>query len=409
MKLFRYPLYLFIVLLIAGCGASKKFTDNEKNDFYYEDNSSIIRVLIDEKQDSFFYTSDEPVILKDESKTIIKISNGDKIQFKAEGNKVRSIAGNKDYFSKSFEIIAEDKMPVSLNEKNYKGSFRIAGRNNKIQVINIVALEEYLKGVVPSEMPVGKGTDNYEALRAFSICARTYAVRKLNSNNNYDIYGDTRDQVYNGQGSERTLSNKAIKETRGLILTYENAPAIIFYSSTCGGFTEEGANVFSVKNAPYLQSIKDGDEPLCSISPKFAWMEFYAASEFVQRLRAVGLVTGFAWKLDSINVNSRFKSGRVNELQFTLKDDENQVKIVKINGNNIRNIIRSGDNSTILNSTLFDIRKDENGNVTIIGRGYGHGVGLCQYGAINLSRMGKDYNYILSHYYPGTKVTRYYD
>jgi stage II sporulation protein D len=194
-----------------------------------------------------------------------------------------------------------------------------------------------------------------------------------------------------------------------LILTYDNEPAITFYHSTCGGFTEDASNVFSIKNAPYLQSIKDGDEPLCSISPKFAWTEFYSADEFIQRLRAAGLITGFAWKLDTINVVSRFKSGRVNELRITLKDDENQLKTVKIYGNNIRNIIRTSDNKSILNSTLFDIRKGENDNVTIIGRGYGHGVGLCQFGAINLSRMGKDFVYILSHYYPGTKIKRYYD
>lgn len=167
--------------------------------------------------------------------------------------------------------------------------------------------------------------------------------------------------------------------------------------------------MFSVKNAPYLQSIKDGDEPLCSISPRFSWTDFYSETEFIQRLRIAGFVSGFAWKLDTIIVNSRFKSGRVNELQITLKDDEDKVKVVKINGNNIRSIIRNSDNSAILNSNFFDIRKGENDNVTIIGKGYGHGVGLCQFGAINLSRMGKDYNYILSHYYPGTKVTRYYD
>jgi stage II sporulation protein D len=409
MKLIRYSVFLFIIILIAGCGSSKKFTENKNNDLYIEDNSSIIRVLLDEKQDSFFYTADEPVILKDELKTIINISNGEKIQFKAEGNKVRSIAGNKDYSSKFFQIIPEDKRSVNLIEKKYKGSLRITSRNNKIQIINTVTLEEYLQGVVPSEMPVGKGTDNYEALRAFTICARTYAFRKLNSANNFDIYCDVRDQVYGGEGSERTLSNKAIKETRGLVLTYDNAPALTFYHSTCGGFTEDGSNVFSVKNAPYLQSIKDGEEPLCAISPRFAWTEFYSATEFIQRLRAAGLITGFAWKLDTVNINTRFRSGRVNELQINLKDDENKVKIVKINGNNIRNIIRSSDNSSILNSTLFDIRKDEKDNVTIIGRGYGHGVGLCQYGAINLSKMGKDYNYILSHYYPGTKIIRYYD
>jgi len=409
MKFIRYSILVIILSIIAGCGASKKFTDKESNESYVEDNSSIIRVLLDEKQDSFTYTADETVNLKDELKSICKINCGEKIQCKVDGNKVKSIVGNKEYISKFFQIIPEDKRTVNYNDKNYKGSFRITSHNNKIQVINTVALEEYLKGVVPSEMPVGKGTDNYEALRAFSICARTYAVRKLNSNSNYDIYNDVRDQVYGGEASERTLSNKAIKDTRGLILTYGNVPAVTFYHSTCGGFTEDCANVFSIKNAPYLQSIKDGDEPLCAISPKFAWTEFYSETEFIQRLRAAGLVTGFAWKLDTINVKSRFKSGRVNELEILLKDDENQVKTVNIKGNNIRNIIRTSDNKSILNSTLFDIRKGENNYVTIMGRGYGHGVGLCQYGAINLSVMGKDYNYILSHYYPGTKITRYYD
>ena len=409
MKAIRYSFCLLLLSLIAGCSASKKFTDNESNDSYYEDNSSIIRVLLDEKTDSYSYTADEPVLLKEELKTIANLSSGERIQFKADGNKVKSKVGTREYISKFFQIIPEDKRTISLNDKNYKGSLRIASHNNKIQIINTLALEEYLKGVVPAEMPVGKGNDNYEALRAFSICARTYAVRKLNSANNYDIYNDTRDQVYGGEGSERTLSNKAIKETRGLILTYNNTPAVTFYHSTCGGFTEDGTNVFSVKNAPYLQSIKDGEEPLCSISPKFSWTEFYTSMEFIQRLRAAGLVSGFAWKIDSLNINTRFKSGRVNELQVTLKDDSNHVKIIKMNGNNIRSIIRTGDNNAILNSNLFDIRKDEHANVTIIGRGYGHGVGLCQFGAITLSKMGKDYNYILSHYYPGTKITKQYD
>lgn len=215
MKLIRYSVCLITLLLIAGCGSSKKFTDNENKESYYEDNSSIIRVLLDEKQDVFTYTADEPVTLKDESKSI-NVSNGERIQFKPDGNKVKAITGNKEYTSKFFQIISEDKRSVNLNTKNYKGSFRIAARNNKIQVINTVTLEEYLKGVVPAEMPVGKGTDNYEALRAFTICARTYAVRKLNSTNNFDIYSDVRDQVYGGEASERTLSNKAVKDTRGL-------------------------------------------------------------------------------------------------------------------------------------------------------------------------------------------------
>ena len=396
--------------MIAGCAASKKFTREDKNtEEIYKDNSSLIRVLLDEKMNSFNYTVDESVILKNELKTISGVDKGNTLQFFADGNYVKLILDNKTYSSKFFQLLPENERTLKVSDKSYKGAFRIASKNNKIQIINTLTLEEYIKGVVPLEMPVGKGTENFEVLKAFAICVRTYAIKKLNSNNSFDIYGDVRDQVYGGEGSERILSNKAILETRGLILTYNNTPAATFYHSTCGGYTEDGSNVFQVKNAPYLQSIKDGDEPLCSISPKFQWTETYQDFEFINRLRSAGLISGPDWKLDEIKVNSRFRSGRVNELQITLNRDGEKDKVVKIYGNDIRKIIRKSDNTAILNSTFFDISINENNNVVISGKGNGHGVGLCQWGAINLSRMGKDFVYILSHYYPGTKILRFYD
>ena len=401
---------MLMLLVIAGCGASKKFAEEEnKTNENYIDNSSIIRVLLDEKISSYSYTVEDPVILKNELKTISTADKGSVLKFTAEGNIVKLSFENKIYSSKFFQILPENSRSFKMSNKNYKGAFRIASLKNKIQVINTITLEEYIKGVVPMEMPVGKGTENYEVLKAFAICARTYAFQKINSRNNYDIFSDVRDQVYGGESSERLISNKAVTETRGLILTYNNTPAATFYHSTCGGYTEDGSNVYQVKNAPYLQSIKDGDEPYCSISPKFHWKETYTESEFINRLRSAELLSGFDWKLDKINVNTRFKSGRVNELQITLKNNAGEDKIVKIYGNNIRKIIRKSDNTAILNSTLFDISFNRNNNIEIIGKGNGHGVGLCQWGAINLSRMGKDFVYILSHYYPGTKILRYYD
>ena len=410
LKPFSYSIYVLLFFMIAGCAASKKFTRDEKyKNEIYKDNSSLIRVLLDEKMNSFSYTVDDDIILKNEQKTISHVDKGNILQFFADGNSVKLILGDKTYSSKFFQALPENARTIKVSEKSYNGGFRIASKNNKIQIINTLTLEEYIKGVVPLEMPVGKGTENFEALKAFAICVRTYAIKKLNSNNNYDIYGDTRDQVYGGESSERILSNKAILETQGLILTYNNSPAATFYHSTCGGYTEDGTNVFQVKNAPYLQSIKDGDEPLCIISPKFLWTETYPDFEFINRLRTAGLVSGSEWKLDKLNVNSRFKSGRVNELQINLIGDGKKDKVVKIYGNDIRKIIRKSDDTAILNSTFFDISINENNNVVISGKGNGHGVGLCQWGAINLSRMGKDFVYILSHYYPGTKILRFYD
>ena len=410
LKTFSYSLYVFLLLLIVGCGASKKFTREDRfSDEITKDNSSLIRVLLDEKINSFNYTIDNTVIIKNEQKTISGVDKGNILHFSSDGNNVKLNLDDKTYSAKYFQILPENTRSIKVSDKYYKGAFRIASQNNKIQVINTVTLEEYIKGVVPMEMPVGKGTENFEALKAFAICVRTYAIKKLNSANNYDIFNDTRDQVYGGESSEQIISNKAITETRGLILTFNNSPAATFYHSTCGGYTEDGTNVFSVKNAPYLQSIKDGDEPLCNISPKFQWTETYPELEFINRLRTAGLVTGPEWKLAAININSRFKSGRVNELQITLQGDSVKDRVVKIYGNNIRKIIRTSDNSSILNSCFFDLNVDYKNNVVISGKGYGHGVGLCQWGSINLSRQGKDFVYILNHYYPGTKILRYYD
>ncbi|MDR3667388.1 MAG: SpoIID/LytB domain-containing protein [Ignavibacteriaceae bacterium] len=409
MKQISYAIYILLLLFVVGCAASKKFTREDRFSEVNKDNSSLIRVLLDEKLNSFNYTVDNTVVLKNESKIMSTIDNGNILHFSADGNNVKLLYDDKTYSAKFFQVLPENSVSIKVIDKYYKGAFRIASRNNKIQVINTLSLEEYIKGVVPMEMPVGKGTENFEALKAFSICVRTYAIKKLNSNNNYDIYNDTRDQVYGGENSEQIISNKAVEETRGLILTYNNTPASTFYHSTCGGYTEDGSNVFQVTNAPYLQSIKDGEEPLCSISPKFQWTETYPELEFVNRLRIAGLVTGPEWKLASISINSRFNSGRVNEMQITLKCDSLQDKIVKIYGNNIRKIIRTSDNSAILNSSFFDLNVDNKNNVVLSGKGNGHGVGLCQWGAINLSRQGKDFVYILSHYYPGTKILRYYD
>ena len=410
LKLFRYSIYILLLFIIAGCASSKKFTrDDRYADEIYKDNSSLIRVLLDEKLNSYNYTVDDPVIIKNELKSISHADKGDLLKFTVDGNNVKLIWDDKTYSSKFFQVLPENTRTIKVSSKNYKGAFRIASQNNKIQVINTITLEEYIKGVVPMEMPIGKGTENYEVLKAFSICARTYAIKKINSKNNYDIYNDTRDQVYGGESSERILSNKAVDETRGLILTYQNSPAATFYHSTCGGYTEDGTNVFQTKNAPYLQSIMDGDEPFCSISPKFQWTEKYTEAEFIKRLRTAELISGSEWKLDNIKVNSRFKSGRVNELQINLKGDGGKDKVVKIYGNNIRKILRKSDDTAILNSTYFEISVNENNNVVISGKGNGHGVGLCQWGAINMSRLGKDFVYILSHYYPGTKILRFYD
>ena len=145
----------------------------------------------------------------------------------------------------------------------FRGSLKIINNADSVAVINTVDLESYLKGVIPKEMPLGKGEEHFEALKAFAICARTYSLNKMNRNeNNFDVFVDTRDQVYGGVDVEKEISNKAVDETKGLVLTYDGEIATVFYHSTCGGRTEKVQNVFGLNPIPYLQGVEDGDPPL---------------------------------------------------------------------------------------------------------------------------------------------------
>ena len=269
-----------------------------------------------------------------------------------------------------------------------------------------MTIEDYVKGVMTREMPIGKGTENYNALKAFSICVRTYALNKISQNtDSFDLYADTRDQVYGGVLSETNYTNSIVDETSGQILSFDNKPAIIFYHSTCGGYTEDVQNVFNSKPLDYLTSIPDGEGPYCNISPRYEWSEEYSESVFIDRLFNSRLLDNLNYTIQSVLVKSRFESGRVNELEINLTSSSGDDKNISLLSNNIRSFIRTSDGRSILRSTMFEVSLDENKNVLIKGKGFGHGVGLCQWGAIAQSKSGEDYQEILNHYYPGTEIT----
>jgi stage II sporulation protein D len=273
-------------------------------------------------------------------------------------------------------------------------------------VINILDIESYIKGVIPKEMPLGKGEENFEALKAFAICARTYTLMKMKPGKNFDLYIDTRDQVYGGVDAEKPISNRAVDETRELILTYGKKPAVVFYHSTCGGKTENVENIFGIDTASYLSGIDDGINPYCSISPSFEWEEIFSTDLFIERLKLAGVVDSLFDVLKNVFIVNRFESGRVNELRIELSSSQTgEKKSVSLYGNNIRSIIRTTNNKSILKSIWFDLTLNENKNVIIQGRGYGHGVGLCQWGAVSLSRAGINFKEILFHYFPGTEIS----
>ncbi|HEX8887856.1 MAG TPA: SpoIID/LytB domain-containing protein [Pyrinomonadaceae bacterium] len=154
----------------------------------------------------------------------------------------------------TFSSQDESSAPVRFNEKPYRGSLEVfANPRGTLTVVNVLNLEDYVRGVVPNELSPGS-YPAIEALKAQAVAARTYAVRNKNqfASEGFDLLPTTRSQVYGGLSTEQPLSTRAVDETRGLIATYRNAPINALYTSTCGGRTEDVENIFN-EATPYLR------------------------------------------------------------------------------------------------------------------------------------------------------------
>ncbi|KAA3604051.1 MAG: SpoIID/LytB domain-containing protein, partial [Calditrichaeota bacterium] len=294
--------------------------------------------------------------------------------------------------------------PISVNGKEFHGKIALRTSNGKMNVVNRVEIQDYLKGVVPSEMPAGNPND-FEALKAQAITARTYVLKNLGKYKDLgiDVWATVQDQVYKGISGEAKLSNKAVEETATLVLTSSSKIAITYFSSTCGGKTEDNSEVWSGVQEPYLNGITDsfGGDFFCKESPHYRWTEEFSREELEQMFtQNLGKNYG---QLYNIKILKRTNSGRISHLQLIFKDGIADIK----NPNKIRNALKR--NGKILRSAFFkaDLELDSKNwiqKVTLTGAGNGHGVGMCQWGAMGMSRKGYTYDKILTHYYKGTEI-----
>ncbi|OQA65216.1 MAG: Amidase enhancer precursor [Ignavibacteria bacterium ADurb.Bin266] len=362
--------------------------------------------MVNENPDNLSLVVKDKIYLSDESGIIAEVKSGNVLNFSLSDENIKLVIAGRSFVSNIFFIeSATDNKILQVDEKKYRGKLKVFNLNNGIKIVNELKIEDYVKGVMTREMPVGKGSDNYNALKAFSICIRTYAFNRMaQKRDSFDLFPDTRDQVYGGVISETDYTNQIVDETAGQILSFDDKPAQIFYHSTCGGYTEDVQNVFNSGPIPYLISISDGNDPYCKISPRYEWSEKYPEALFINRLFAAGLLDNSDYSIKNISVESRFESGRVNELKINLINTVGQMKNISLFSNNIRSVIKTADGNSILRSTMFNISLDSKKNVLIGGKGFGHGVGMCQWGAIGQSKQGISYKEILNHYYPGTKI-----
>lgn len=305
------------------------------------------------------------------------------------------------------------KRNLIFDGKEYRGLFELESLSGQIKLVNIVYVEEYLKGVVPLE--IGPTPDDQiEAVKAQAVAARTYSMAHLGQygeDQGYDLKADITDQVYGGVAVENKRFNKAIEATRGEVTVYDGKMIDAYYHSTCGGTTDDIEDVWDKDPKPYLRTVQD--ENACDISKYFTWKEQFGADQLVLRLerylsQARGADIGVG-KLTDIRITNRTPGGRVTSVVF-----ETTKGHFIFNKEEVRWVVRRSDNlDAILRSANFTLDIQRNGNgeinrVTFDGRGYGHGIGMCQMGAKGLAAKGVTYDSILFLYYQGTELKKLY-
>lgn len=302
---------------------------------------------------------------------------------------------------------------VTLDGRTYRGTLELYRvERHGLVAVNQLPLEAYLLGVVPLEIGPREPSEQ-EAVKAQAVAARTYAVRNLGRRDSlgFDVFGDVEDQVYGGRGAEREEASRAVEATAGEVLAWRGAPARAYYHSTGGGHTARVSDVWELPDAPYLRRVSDrrpGGGDFCEISPRYAWEEAWTGPELTASV-AAGVERRFGVSappgpVTGVRVVDRAPYGRITELE--VRTEGGRWVVTK---NDIRFFLRTADGRP-LRSTRFDVVSggDAEEGLRIRGRGYGHGIGMCQWGAIGRARAGRSYREILSHYYPGTSVLRTY-
>ncbi len=298
----------------------------------------------------------------------------------------------------------------------YRGTFRIfASQPEGVTLVNDVDLEGYLKSVLANE--IGAPRDGgYEAVKAQAVAARSYTLGYLGRRESlgFDLWATVEDQVYAGTTLENDLGDRALAETRGQVLLCDGAPIRALYSSACGGRTANVEDVWPWAWTPYLRSVRDSDgdgaPAWCAGSSSFRWREEWPAAGFLPMLRqyvggAGADSAALRGDLLDVRVRARSRCGRVQDLVVTTTSGE-----MVIHGDKARWALRR-PGGAILRSSLFKIgvaRTADGSPVEVIatGAGNGHGIGLCQWGALGMSRAGRGYREILSHYYKDTTLAR---
>jgi len=299
-----------------------------------------------------------------------------------------TIAATSNYFFATPNV----GQPALAVPRRYSGSIKIYVTGNELRIINIAPVEDYLAGVLAAEMPQA----DFAALQAQAVVARTYMIKnwRRHEKNGYQFCDLTHCQVYKGNENCTDQIKQAITKTTDKILFYHQKPVEAYYSSTCGGRTADDNGVWAnQKDQPYLTSRADSN--FCAHSPHYRWRVKISADSLHQIWqRRLGA------PINAITISKKGDDGRVRELALMGHS------LHLITGEDFRAVTCRVLGWNTLKSTAFDLRIEKNVYIFTV-RGLGHGLGLCQYGTMEMARRGYSYQEILRHYFPGTEIQKY--
>lgn len=306
---------------------------------------------------------------------------------------------------------------VRFKGKRYRGLLRTVVTDSGTLVVNVLPLEDYLKGVVPLELGERPAAER-AALEAQAIAARSYTVSRLAAarggrgrSEHFDLVPSTADQVYGGVDAERPNASAAVDATHGQVLLFGGRVITAPYSSACGGETAAAEEAWNGEPVAYLRRVSDrigrSERYYCDIAPRFYWERALSGGELHAAVgRYLRTITDVPpqgpGEVRSLRVAERFRGGRVKVLELRTSRGT-----FDVGGNDARVVLRAPSGEP-LPSSYFSL-STEGGDagiarVILRGNGYGHGVGLCQWGAIGRARAGQSARQILRTYFPGTSV-----
>ncbi len=304
--------------------------------------------------------------------------------------------GSRDYPCTRLEIVPKDSPAVWVNGHQYRGRLRIYRQpGGKLLAVNVLPLEDYIASVVDSEMPAAFPI---AARKAQAICSRTYAVYQMaqsRSHPYFDVYSSTRSQNYLGYqyvshgrrlAGETAEGRRIADETAGLVCVYQGEVFCTYYSAVCGGKSTRGDLVFSDAAAPLLKSVPCD---YCRDAALYRWTEKPSKQTATQKLAP--LLGTSKNLLTSISRTDNKPLTPASLFRISTKQ-----KNVTLSATELRRRLA-------LPSSTFQVWQDS-GHFLFQGRGHGHGVGLCQWGARGQALAGKSAMQILTHYYPGSQV-----